>query len=46
MDNPDYKGKWKRPEIPNPDYVHDDTLYHHPDMKFVGFELWYPAECV
>jgi len=40
IDNPNYKGKWIHPEIDNPDYVHDDTLYHHPGMKFVGFELW------
>ena len=40
IDNPDYKGKWIAPEIPNPEFIEDAMLYHHPDMKFVGFELW------
>lgn len=40
MDNPNYKGKWEAPQIENPDYVHADDLYHHPNIKFLGFELW------
>lgn len=43
IDNPNYKGKWVAPDIDNPEYVHDDTLYHHPGIKYVGFELWYFA---
>lgn len=40
IENPNYKGKWVAPDIDNPEYVHDDTLYHHPDIGFVAFELW------
>ncbi len=38
--NSAYKGKWVAPDIDNPEYVHDDTLYNFKDLKFVGFELW------
>merc|ERR1712046_224624 len=40
LDNPDYKGKWEAPMIPNPEYVPDDQLYKFEDNKYVGFELW------
>ena len=40
IDNPAYKGIWSAPDIPNPAYVHDDTLYNYKDLKYVGFELW------
>ena len=38
--NPAYKGKWVAPDIPNPEYKHDDNLYLLKDLKYVGFELW------
>jgi calreticulin len=40
MKNPAYKGKWVAPDIPNPEYKHDDNLYLFKDLKYVGFELW------
>lgn len=40
IDNPAYKGIWVAPDIPNPDYKHDDKLYLQKDIKYVGFELW------
>jgi len=38
--NPDYKGPWVHPEIDNPEYAPNDKLYVHPNLKYVGFELW------
>lgn len=39
--NPDYKGEWEHPMIPNPEYVGDDALYHRcKDCTHIGFELW------
>lgn len=38
--NPKYKGLWEAPDIDNPDYKPDDTLYVHKDLKYVAFELW------
>mmetsp|Transcript_16713 Transcript_16713/g.34964 ORF Transcript_16713/g.34964 Transcript_16713/m.34964 type:complete len:160 (+) Transcript_16713:1-480(+) len=40
IENPDYKGIWVAPDIPNPAFKSDPTLYHFPDSKYVGFELW------
>merc|ERR1712118_84139 len=40
MKNPAYKGPWVHPEISNPEYTPDETLYVHPNLKYVGFELW------
>lgn len=39
--NPAYKGPWVHPEIPNPVYEADETLYNvcNPCVA-VGFELW------
>lgn len=38
--NSAYKGIWVAPDIDNPEYVHDDSLYNFKDLSFVGFELW------
>ena len=38
--NTAYKGKWVAPDIDNPEYTHDDSLYNFKDLKYVGFELW------
>jgi hypothetical protein len=38
--NPKYKGLWEAPDIDNPDYKPDASLYVHKDLKYVGFELW------
>jgi hypothetical protein len=38
--NPKYKGLWEAPEIDNPEYKPDDTLYVQKDLKYVAFELW------
>merc|ERR1712137_250513 len=40
--NPEYKGPWKHPKIPNPEYAPDDTLYEvcASGCTHVGFELW------
>ena len=42
MANPDYKGQWEHPTIPNPDYDSSgaDALYKFTDLRHVGFELW------
>lgn len=40
MKNPDYKGPWKAPSIPNPEYQPNPELYRFSDLKFLGFELW------
>lgn len=39
IDNPDYKGPWVHPTIPNPDYTADPLLYQH-NFGGVGIELW------
>merc|ERR1739842_143511 len=33
-------GEWVHPEIDNPDYAPDDTLYKFDDIGHVGFEIW------
>jgi len=38
--NPNYKGPWKAPKIPNPEYVPDDQLYVQDGMRYVGIEIW------
>lgn len=39
--NPAYKGKWVAPDIDNPDFVDDLSLYNVVNNNgFVGFELW------
>jgi calreticulin len=41
IDNPDYKGEWIHPMIPNPDFIEDKELYVRcKDCTHVGFELW------
>merc|ERR1719336_1560528 len=38
--NPAYQGPWEHPEVDNPEYAPNDKLYVHPNLKYVGFELW------
>lgn len=38
--NPKYKGLWEAPDVDNPDYKPDPSLYAQKDLKYVGFELW------
>jgi len=42
IDNPDYKGEWEHPMIPNPDFKDDVNLHArcNPDCTHIGFELW------
>merc|ERR1712071_102033 len=42
MANPDYKGPWEHPKIPNPAYEHDEKMYAvcADGCSHVGFELW------
>merc|ERR1711941_195682 len=40
IDNPDYKGPWEHPMIPNPDYVDVGDVYERGEMGYVGFEIW------
>merc|ERR1719421_582079 len=39
FDNPDYKGPWEHPLIPNKDYA-PETYAKYKDLTTVGFELW------
>ena len=39
IDNPDYKGPWEHPLIPNKDYA-PETYAKYKDLTTVGFELW------
>jgi len=38
--NPAYKGKWVHPEIDNPEYASDDSIYSYDDFGRVGLDLW------
>lgn len=40
ISNPNYKGPWVHPQIPNPDYKPDDTLYQFDSNAFLGIEIW------
>merc|ERR1711915_320293 len=40
IDNPDYKGPWIHPEIDNPEYEADSTIYKYDDICTVGLDLW------
>merc|ERR1712137_1150529 len=42
IDNPAYKGPWKHPMIPNPEYKYDDEMFKvcKGGCTHVGFELW------
>jgi len=37
--NPEYKGEWVHPRIPNPEYETDDHIYVY-DNGYVSFEIW------
>ena len=37
--NPDYKGPWVHPKVPNPDYKEDLTLYKY-NSGAIFFDLW------
>lgn len=37
--NPDYKGMWKHPQIPNPDFKKDDNIYKYKSAGLF-FDLW------
>merc|ERR1712132_4054 len=39
IDNPDYKGPWEHPLIPNEAYA-PETYAKYKDLTTVGFELW------
>mmetsp|Transcript_1640 Transcript_1640/g.3264 ORF Transcript_1640/g.3264 Transcript_1640/m.3264 type:complete len:409 (+) Transcript_1640:1-1227(+) len=38
--NPNFQGKWIAPQLPNPEYKYDPTLYRLGPIGYVGFELW------
>lgn len=40
MDNPDFKGAWVHPEIDNPKYTHDATMYKFDNIGVLGLDLW------
>lgn len=40
IDNPDYKGKWVHPEIDNPEYTPDPSLYAYDSFGVIGLDLW------
>ena len=41
IDNPEYKGEWEHPMIPNPEFVEDEELsVRCKDCTHIGFELW------
>lgn len=40
IDNPAYKGVWVHPEIDNPEYTADPTLYLRKELCSVGLDLW------
>lgn len=40
IDNPDYKGVWQHPEIDNPEYSADSSLYLRDEICTVGLDLW------
>jgi calreticulin len=35
-----FQGKWKAPEIDNPDFVDDKELYKRGPIGYVAFEIW------
>merc|ERR1712062_641053 len=35
-----YKGEWVHPEVDNPEYTPDATMYKYDDIGAVGFEIW------
>jgi len=40
IENPDYKGPWVHPEIPNPNFSEQEDVYKRGPLGFVGFEVW------
>jgi calreticulin len=44
IDNPEYKGKWEHPMIPNPDYKPVEHLHNfcggEDGCTHIGFEIW------
>merc|ERR1712135_249938 len=40
IDDPDYKGAWVHPEIDNPEYEEDKSLYSYDSFCGIGFDLW------
>jgi len=40
IENPAYKGPWVHPQIPNPEYKADPTLYEYKSFGAVGLEIW------
>lgn len=40
IDNPDYKGTWIHPEIDNPEYSPDSSIYAYENFAVLGLDLW------
>merc|ERR1712151_1348612 len=42
IENPDYKGPWEHPMIPNPNYIYDNSMHAvcENGCTHIGFELW------
>ena len=42
IDNPDFKGKWAHPMVPNPEYDADEVKETGKYREFctIGFDLW------
>lgn len=40
IDNTDYKGAWVHPEIENPEYYHDASMYKFDNIGVLGLDLW------
>jgi len=38
--NPAYKGEWVHPEIDNPDYADDSSLYSFDSFGGIGLDIW------
>lgn len=45
IENPDYKGAWVHPEIDNPEYTHDATMYKFDSIGVLGLDLWQVMIC-
>lgn len=44
IDNPNYKGAWVHPEIDNPEYSADSTIYKFDSVSVLGLDLWQVRE--
>ena len=42
IDNPDFKGKWVHPMVPNPEYDADEVkeIGKYKEFCTIGFDLW------